>query len=113
MEFRCPTCRAPWRRVTLCGRCGTDLTLVMHVARKAWEAREMARELLWAGDQPVEAVRVARTACQLHATPQAHKLLALALLANHQLAEAQVVLASVGGDHAAPPTESRHTPDEE
>jgi len=113
MEFRCPTCRAPWRHVTLCGRCGTDLTTVMQVALKAWEVRETARELLWAGDRPAEAVRLARTACQLHATQQAQKLLALTLLANHQTAEAQAALASVIAGHAAPSNDSRHTPDEE
>jgi predicted amidophosphoribosyltransferase len=98
MEFRCPTCRAPWRQVTQCGRCGTDLSTVMQVAREAWEAREAVRELLWAGDRPAEAVRRARAACQLHATPQAQKLLALALLANQQTAEARAVLASVMSD---------------
>lgn len=112
MEFRCPTCRAPWRQVTLCGRCGTDLSAVMHVARKAWEVREMARELLWAGDRPAEAVRLARTAYQLHATPQAHKLLVLALLANHQTAEAWAVLASAINELEAPRSESRHPAEE-
>ncbi len=95
MEFRCPTCRAPWRQVSQCGRCGTDLSTVMQVAREAWEAREAVRELLCAGDQPAEAVRLARTACQLHATPQAQKLLALALLANQQTAEALATIDSV------------------
>ncbi|NOT56140.1 MAG: hypothetical protein HOP18_16190 [Deltaproteobacteria bacterium] len=95
MEFRCPTCRAPWRQVSQCGRCGTDLSLVIQVAREAWEAREAVRELLLAGDQPAEAVRLARAACQLHATPQAQKLLVLALLANGQTAEALETLNSV------------------
>ena len=106
MEFRCPTCRAPWRQVTLCGRCGTDLSMVMHVARTAWEVRETARELLWAGDRPAEAVRLAQTACQLHATPQAQKLLALALLANHQPAEVPAGLASGLAYPAMPSTEN-------
>lgn len=106
MEFRCPTCRAPWRQVTLCGRCGTDLSTVMQVAREAWEIREAVREVLWAGDQPAEAVRLARTACQLHATPQAQKLLVLALLAHQQTAEALDVLASVMADDEAPSAES-------
>jgi predicted amidophosphoribosyltransferase len=111
MEFRCPTCRAPWRHVTLCGRCGTDLTIVMHVARKAWEIREAVRELLWAGDRPAEAVRLARTAYQLHATPQAQKLLALTLLANHQTAEAYTAITPLLADQASP--YSRHAHDEE
>lgn len=113
MEFRCPTCRAPWRQVTQCGRCGTDLSTVMQVTREAWEIRETVRELLCAGDRPAEAVRLARTACQLHATPQAQKLLALALLANQQIAEARAALASVISDLEAPRTDSRPTSDEE
>jgi predicted amidophosphoribosyltransferase len=113
MEFRCPTCRAPWRHVTLCGRCGTDLSTVMQVARRAWEIREAARQLLWTGDRPAEAVRLARVAYELHATQQAQRLLALTLLANHQTAEAQAALTVGMAGHAAPSSESRHTPDEE
>ena len=113
MEFRCPTCRAPWRQVSQCGRCGTDLSMVMQVAHTAWEAREAVRELLWVGDRPAEAVSLARTACQLHATPQAQKLLALALLANQQIAEARAALASVISDREATQTDSRPTSDEE
>ena len=38
--LRCPTCRTPWRGVTVCPRCGSDLTAIMRVALKAWELRE-------------------------------------------------------------------------
>ena len=112
MDFRCPTCHAPWRHVTLCGRCGTDLTTVMQVAVRAWEVREAARKLLWAGDRPAEAVRLARTACQLQATQQAQKLLALTLLANHQSAEAHATIAPLIAGQAAPRKDSHDAPDE-
>ena len=78
MHWRCPTCRAPWRQMVLCGRCGTDLSVVMQVAARAWELREAARQLWCEGTQPAEAVHLARVACQLQATPQARQLLALA-----------------------------------
>jgi hypothetical protein len=67
----------------------------MQVAHRAWELREAARQLICAGTQPAEAVRLARAACQLHATPQAQQLLALALLANQQMAEAHAVMTSL------------------
>jgi predicted amidophosphoribosyltransferase len=86
--FRCPTCRAPWRGVTICPRCGSDLTAIMRVAAKAWELREAARAALCAGDRPAYALDLARAACRLHATPQGQRLLALALVAAGQLAEA-------------------------
>jgi predicted amidophosphoribosyltransferase len=95
MQFRCPTCRATWRQTTLCSRCGTDLTTLMQVVHRAWELREAARQFICAGTQPAEAVRLARAACQLHATPQARQLLALAFWANHQMAEAHAVTMSL------------------
>jgi predicted amidophosphoribosyltransferase len=85
--LRCPTCRTPWRGVTLCPRCGSDLTAIMHVAAKAWELREAARAALCAGDRPAHALELARAACRLHATRQGQRLLALALVAAGQMAE--------------------------
>ncbi len=92
MQLRCPTCRASWRQAVLCGRCGSDLSALMQVAMRAWELRQAARTLLREGNQLAEAVRLAREACQLHETPQARQLLALTLLANQQLREAQEVM---------------------
>lgn len=66
MPLRCPTCRAPWRQTVLCSRCGTDLTALMQVVLQAWELREAARQLVCAGTQPAEAVRLARAAYQMH-----------------------------------------------
>jgi predicted amidophosphoribosyltransferase len=99
MALRCPTCRAPWRQSALCSRCGTDLSTLMQVVRRAWELREAARRLVCEGTQPAEAVCLARTACQLHATPQAQQLLALALLANQQMSEAHDVIMSLIAQH--------------
>jgi len=95
MQFRCPTCRAPWRQAVLCSRCGSDLSALMQVAMRAWELRQTARQLLREGSQLTEAVRLARAACQLHATSQARQLLALTLLANQQVSEAHEVMKSL------------------
>jgi hypothetical protein len=95
MDLRCPTCRAPWRGVATCGRCGTDLTMLMRIAARAWELREAARQALSKDDRVSDAVVFAHTACRLHATPQGQRLLALALLANGQAAEAYEVMARV------------------
>lgn len=85
--LRCPTCRSSWRGVTICPRCGSDLTAIMRVAAKAWELREAARAALRAGDRPAQALDLARAACRLHATRQGQRLLALALVAAGQMAE--------------------------
>ena len=63
---RCPTCRAPWRGVTACPRCGTDLGPVMCVAARAWELRVAARAAL-AARRDQEAVELATAALRLHA----------------------------------------------
>ncbi len=99
MPLRCPTCRAPWRQTALCSRCGTDLSTLMQIVVRAWELREAARQRVCEGTQLAEAVRLARAACQLHATPQAQQLLALALLANHQMSEAYAVIVSLLTEH--------------
>ena len=88
----CPTCRAAWRGVATCPRCGTDLTALMRVAVRAWELRQAACAALCAGNRPAEALALARAACQLHTTPYGQRLLALALLVNGHMAEAYTVL---------------------
>ena len=91
----CPTCRAAWRGVATCPRCGTDLTALMRVAVRAWELRQAARAALCAGNRTAEALALARAACQLHTTPSGQRLFALALLVNRQMAEAVAVMAQV------------------
>ena len=88
IDLRCPTCRALWRGVTICARCGTDLAALMRVAVRAWELREAARTTLCAGDRAAEALTLARAACRLHTTPHGQRLLALGLLATGRMAEA-------------------------
>src|SRR5919201_5095654 len=84
----CPTCRAAWRGVATCPRCGTDLTALMRVAVRAWELRQAARAALCAGDRPAQALALARAACQLHTTPSGQRLCVLALLVNGHMTEA-------------------------
>ena len=91
----CPTCRAAWRGVTTCPRCGTDLTALMRVAVRAWELRQATRAALCAGDRAAEALALARAACQLHTTPDGQRLFALALLVNGHMAEAYAVVEQV------------------
>ena len=91
----CPTCRAAWRGVVTCPRCGADLTALMRVARRAWELRQATRAALCAGNRAAEALALARAACQLHTTPYGQHLLALALLVNGQMAEAYALIAPV------------------
>ena len=91
----CPTCRAAWRGVTTCPRCGTDLTALMRVAVRAWELRQATRAALCAGDRTAEALTLARAACQLHTTPSGQRLFALALLVNGHMAEAYAVVEQV------------------
>src|SRR5712692_6474087 len=91
----CPTCRAAWRGVVTCPRCGADLTALMRVAARAWELRQATRAALCAGNRPAEALALARAACQLHTTPYGQRLLALALLVNGHMAEAYALLEQV------------------
>ena len=91
----CPTCRAAWRSVATCPRCGTDLTALMRVAVRAWELRQATRAELCAGNRAIEALALARAACQVHTTPYGQRLLALALLVNGHMAEAYAVVEQV------------------
>ena len=40
---RCPVCRARFRGVAVCSRCGADLARLMLLAAEAWRLREAAR----------------------------------------------------------------------
>ena len=95
VALACPTCRAAWRGVATCPRCGTDLTALMRVAVRAWELRQAARAALCAGNRTAEALALARAACQLHTTPYGQRLLALALLVNGHMAEAYALIEQV------------------
>ena len=95
VAMACPTCRAAWRGVATCPRCGTDLTALMRVAVRAWELRQAIRAALCAGDRSAEALALARAACQLHVTPYGQRLLAIALLVNGHMAEAYALIEQV------------------
>ena len=95
VAMACPTCRAAWRGVTTCPRCGADLTALMRVAARAWELRQATRAALCTGNRAAEALALARAACQLHTTPHGQRLLALALLVNGQMAEAYALIEQV------------------
>ena len=92
--LRCPTCRATWRGVSVCARCGTDLAPLMSVAARAWRLREAARAAL-AANRGGEACDLAGTALRLHATPRGLRLHVLALLAAGRPLEAAGALSQV------------------
>ena len=95
VTLACPTCRAAWRGIVTCPRCGADLTGLMRVAVRAWELRQATRAALCAGNRATEALALARAACQVHTTPHGQHLLALALLVNGQMAEAYALIEQV------------------
>jgi hypothetical protein len=92
MELHCPTCRASWRGVTICGRCGAELSAIMRVAVRAWELRAAARAAICTKDGADEALALARASCRLHTTPEGQRLLALALFATGHAAEAWALI---------------------
>ena len=92
---RCPACRAPWRAVATCPRCGADLAPVMRLAVRAWALREAARAALRAGGA-AEALAKARAAYALEQTPRASRVLALALIAGGDAVGARTLIAEAG-----------------
>lgn len=92
---RCPACRAPWRAVATCPRCGADLGPVMRLAVRAWALREAARAALLSGGA-AQALAMARAAYALEQTPRASGLLALALIAGGDAAGARTLIAEAG-----------------
>lgn len=92
---RCPACRAPWRAVATCLRCGADLAPLMRLAARAWALREAARAALLTGGA-AEALAGARAAYALERTPRAQRLLAMALIAGGAAAGARDLIAGAG-----------------
>jgi hypothetical protein len=74
----------------------------MRVAVRAWELRQATRAALCAGDRPAEALALARAAFRLHTTLYGQHLLALALLVNGQMAEANALIEQVLQAQQAP-----------
>jgi len=73
----CPVCRAAFRGVRECPRCGADLGSLMSLAVHAWRLRQRAREALAAGDYAA-AGELAREAQEIHNTPAGRGLTSLA-----------------------------------
>ena len=92
--FSCPTCRAPWRSVDTCARCGTDLLPLMRLAARAHALREEARRALLdvAAERVPEALAAAREAHRLQRTPRSTALLGVALVAAGEREEALELL---------------------
>ena len=64
---QCPVCRARFRGVRICSRCGADLSPLMRLLVEAWRLREAARDSLAAGDL-ASACRLAAQAQRLQVT---------------------------------------------
>jgi hypothetical protein len=67
----------------------------MRVAVRAWELRQATRAALCVSDRTVEALALARAACQLHTTTYGQHLLTLALLVNGHMAEAYALIEQI------------------
>ena len=65
----CPVCRARFRRVARCSRCGADLAALMLLTAHAYRLRQRARQSLRDGDCHVALVYVEK-AQRLQATPE-------------------------------------------
>ena len=73
----CPACRAGFRGVAICPRCGADLAPLMALAGRAWRLRQQARQALAILDF-ARARQWAAQAQQVHATRPGAALLAVA-----------------------------------
>ena len=91
MTRHCPACRAAWRAVATCPRCGADLAPLMRLAARAWTLRETARAALLTGDGAT-ALAAARAAYALERTEHAQRLFGLALIACGDAAGARVLV---------------------
>lgn len=65
----CPACRARFRAVAVCPRCGADLTALMLLSAHAYRLRQQARRALLQGDCRA-ALACAAKAQQLQSTPE-------------------------------------------
>lgn len=73
----CPVCRAAFRGVAECPRCGADLAPLMALAARAYRLRQCARQALQAGDFAA-ARDLAEQAQRLESTSAGRALLAVA-----------------------------------
>jgi hypothetical protein len=71
--MQCPICRALLNGAEICRRCRAELKLVQDVERQGRELAGAAMHLLALGNT-VEAQRLLRRACVVHATPEVRAL---------------------------------------
>lgn len=83
----CPTCGARRQHASVCPRCQTDLQPILDIEKAACFYRRVALDVLEAG-HPDDAFEYARSACDLHRSPESLKALALACLAGRRFPEA-------------------------
>ncbi|MEW6378059.1 MAG: hypothetical protein AB1611_00475 [bacterium] len=80
MEWRCPTCRAPYRGGSQCYRCQTDLSKLLVIQDQAAELKRRAVCLL-RERKPGEARQAIRQSLLLLRDPDAEKVEALIMAA--------------------------------
>jgi len=83
-SVRCPVCRAKFRGVRQCSRCGADLTAIMVLSARAQGYRANAKKSLYALNFK-KAHEHAATAQKEHATEAGRKLLLLTAWLNAEL----------------------------
>lgn len=80
----CPACRARFRGVARCPRCGADLSTLMLIAAHAYRLRQQARQALRQGNCGA-AQECAAQAQRLQATPQGSLLQWICMAASRQV----------------------------
>jgi len=68
-SLACPVCRAKFRGVAQCSRCGADLSILMQLAAQAWQQRRAALQSLQRGDGRAALVSI-QEAERLHSTAE-------------------------------------------
>lgn len=76
----CPVCRARFRGMATCSRCGADLAPLMLLMAHAYSLCQKARQSLLQGDARA-ALTLSKAAQNLHATPEGRLLHAVCSVA--------------------------------
>ncbi len=75
-SFRCPVCRAKFRSIRACSRCGADLSIIMTIVAEAQICRKNAIKAIHSYDFQKAHV-LARKSQNLHQTEAGRRLLLL------------------------------------
>lgn len=78
MEWRCPTCRAPYKGGSQCYRCQTDLSRLLEIQKQADELKMRAIYLLRKG-MPEDARKSIQKSLFLRQDPESRRIEALIL----------------------------------